>query len=286
MSAQFFEEAKSLHKYIAKQLANLYDMQEANNISRTLLLDLLHLRASDLLINKSLQLTKPETEKIQDAIKRLMENEPVQYITGKCHFHGFEFFVNKHVLIPRPETEELVNLIVSGCGKSKKMLDIGTGSGCIAISLFRLVPDAQVDAIDVDRRALEVARHNAEALNAQVNFIEVDILEQQQLDETYDVIVSNPPYVLHSDAEKMSLNVLQFEPHKALFVPNDQPLLFYDKIAQLASQFLSQDGLLFFEIHEKFGPEIAEMLSSYGFQKTHILKDLQGKDRMVRASRR
>ncbi len=285
MLQQKFNKANKLYKYIAKELATVYDSQEAQNISRILLIDLLHISQTDMLIDADISLSEEQFTQLAHALDRLKSFEPIQYIVGNCHFYNYVFHVNQHVLIPRPETEELISLILEKAEGRKRILDIGTGSGCIAITLAKKISNAIVSAIDIDENALEVAQKNADALQTKIDFQCMDILSVDNLDDPFDIIVSNPPYVLPSDQQEMHDNVKMYEPNKALFVPENDPILFYRKIAELGVNALTENGLLFFEIHERKGDEILQMLNSLGYKNKLIAKDMQGKDRMIVASR-
>ena len=216
-------------------------------------------------------------------VKRLETNEPIQHIIGETEFFGLPFIVNQDVLIPRPETEELIELILSKTKDSElTILDIGTGTGCIPITIKSNLPLTQVSAIDISEKALEVATNNASLNNVDINFSHKNILTEDLNDlPLFDIIISNPPYVLESDKLKMSKNVLDFDPELALFVADDNPLLFYKRITTLAVEKLNQNGQLFFEIHENFGEATKQLLIDAGFTETKIVKDMQGKDRIV-----
>lgn len=229
--------------------------------------------------------------KLEDILKRLQNGEPVQYIIGKAFFYNSEFIVTPATLIPRPETEELVQWILDDARQHSaselSILDIGTGTGCIAISLKKELPKASVSALDVSPDALIVARENARLIDADVNFIEDNILASHAYkdENKLDIIVSNPPYVTPADKEQMHRNVTDFEPHTALFVPENDPLLFYKAIADFALEHLIESGLLYFEINESYGAETAAMLDAKGFKDIVLRKDLPGRDRMVRCRR-
>ena len=228
--------------------------------------------------------TEPQfNERVKKVVQRLKNEEPVQYIIGEAHFMGYDFKVNESTLIPRSETEELVDAIIkeSKINQPKTILDIGTGSGCIAI-LLALNTSAQVDAIDVSQEALHIARINAHNLKANVSFTEHNILVSP-LAHSYDLIVSNPPYVLKKEKELMKNNVLNYEPALALFVEDSQPLLFYEAIAKQAINKLNKGGQLFFEINEAFGDMLVQMLSNIGFVQVTFWKDMQNKDRFIKA---
>ena len=223
---------------------------------------------------------------LNTALERLLKEEPIQYIIGKTEFYGLPFNVNKHTLIPRPETEELVEWVLNTTEKEEKLniIDIGTGTGCIPISLKKHLPNTNISAIDVSEDALKIAELNAKLNNIDINFIRKDILETEQLTQMYDVIVSNPPYVRNLEKVEIKNNVLENEPHLALFVDDNNPLIFYDKIADLAKLHLSENGLLFFEINQYLGKETVKMLKDKGFNNIELKKDFSGNDRMIKAS--
>lgn len=218
-------------------------------------------------------------------VKDLQKNRPVQYVAGKTWFYGLEIGVAEGVLIPRPETEELVDWVVKKEFNAAVFLDIGTGSGCIPLSIKKSIPNAKVYGADISEVALNIARKNAQNLNLAVNFIDLDILTATAPfeDENLEVIISNPPYIPVEDKKQMALNVLDFEPGLALFVPNESPLIFYEAIADYGVRNLVKNGRLYFEIHESFGAETIAMLKQKGYQNIELQQDLQGKDRMIRA---
>lgn len=222
-------------------------------------------------------------------LEELQTGRPIQHILGKADFYGLCFSVNEHTLIPRPETEELVEWIVREHQNNEQMsiLDIGTGSGCIALALKKQLPHAQVDAIDLQSPAITVARTNATNLNLSVNFIEADILEWDsflQENQQYDIIVSNPPYITPSEQKDMHQNVLLYEPHSALFVEEQAPLLFYDVIAEMGKKHLSPGGSLYFEINQYLGRETYDLLLKKGYEQVTLRQDLNQVDRMIKAS--
>ena len=274
--------------YFIEKLTPLYDSMEAESFFAITLEELKGWRRSDLAMNPDAELSSEEIEKWNAVVTQLETQKPIQYIFGKAHFYGLEFEVNENTLIPRPETEELVEWII---GDSQYMgqinlLDIGTGSGCIAVSLAKNLTDASVSAIDVSEGALATAKRNAEHNDAKVNFILQDILAAETLPQTYDVIVSNPPYVRNLEKKEIKENVLQYEPHLALFVDDNDALIFYRKIALLAKGQLSANGRLYFEINQYLGPETVQMLEDFGFTNVVLKKDIYGNDRMVGASLR
>ncbi|WP_396158929.1 peptide chain release factor N(5)-glutamine methyltransferase [Flavobacterium sp.] len=243
-----------------------------------------NLKRIDVSLHPDFEVSESDLEKWNTIISELKNEKPIQYITGEAWFYGLRFEVNENTLIPRPETEELVEWIVDGLkikGKGQRILDIGTGSGCIPIALKKEIPSAQVSAIDVSEKALELARKNAINNDVEINFTHQNILETESLDEKYDVIVSNPPYVRNLEKQEIKKNVLDFEPHLALFVDDYDALLFYRKIAQLALKSLSPNGKLFFEINQYLGEETVELLTKLGFKNIELRKDFVGNDRMI-----
>ena len=218
-------------------------------------------------------------------VDRLLQYEPIQYIIGKTEFYGLPFSVNNNVLIPRPETEELVELILNNTDRNKELtiLDIGTGSGAIAISLAYHLPNANIEAWDISPKALDTASENARINDVKVNFQEVDVLDNITSSQTYDIIVSNPPYVLEEEKAEMEKNVLDYEPHLALFVPNHDALRFYRRIAQIGKQLLNPSGMLYYEINRAKGEETKDMLLKMGYQNIEVIKDIFGNDRIAKA---
>jgi len=236
------------------------------------------------------EVTSIEVEKLNTILKRLQNGEPVQYIFGHTEFYGLPFNVNPSVLIPRPETEELVEWALSSVVNSEwagNILDIGTGSGCIAISLKKNLSNTSVSAVDISPDALKTAKQNAGLNNVDVTFINDDILNIKSKIENskFEIIISNPPYVTLHDKTQMHTNVTDFEPHTALFVPENDPLIFYKAIANFAAKNLTSDGLLFFEINESLGNETIELLKDKGFKNIELRKDMSGRNRMIRATR-
>lgn len=274
---------KQYRTYFLEKLTPLYDSMEAESFFAIALEELKGWKRSDLALNPDAELTFEEIEKWNNVVAQLETQKPLQYIFGKAHFYGLEFEVNENTLIPRPETEELVEwIIVDSQYKGQiSLLDIGTGSGCIAVSLAKHLTDTSVSAIDVSEGALATAKRNAVHNNASVNFIFTDILAAQTLPQTYDVIVSNPPYVRNLEKAEIKENVLEYEPHLALFVEDNDPLIFYRKIALLAKSHLSPNGRLYFEINQYLGPETVQMLEDFGFTNVSLKKDMYGNDRMV-----
>lgn len=272
--------------YLREQLSKSYEPQEANALARIIFCDMLGQSNVDYYLCKDMDLSGNEEGKVKSILQRLEKYEPIQYIEGKKYFSGREFFVRQGVLIPRPETEELVELAAQACKPNAKILDIGTGSGCIAISLAKKLPEAEVHAWDISEAALEVAKQNNEQLSASVHFEQHDILTYQATgEEAFDLIISNPPYITESEKAEMEANVLAWEPSIALFVPDNDPLLFYRRIGELALRMLTPNGKLFFEINRAYGDATKQLLCNQGYKNIHIQKDLSGNDRFVYAER-
>lgn len=239
---------------------------------------------TSLLLDKDRVLSESEILKFFYGIKSLKKNEPVQYVVGETWFFDLKINLEAGVLIPRPETEELVDWIINSEKNATSILDIGTGSGCIPLALKNNLKTSKVSGCDISEKAIELAKKNSKDLNLEVNFFSLDILNKTDWEgDKLDVIVSNPPYIPIQEKFKMSKNVLDYEPSLALFVPNDNPLLFYIKIAEFSILNLKSKGSLYFEIHEDFGEEVIKMLERKGFDNLEIRQDLQGKNRMIRA---
>lgn len=269
--------------YFLEKLTPLYDAMEAESFFAIALEELKGWKRVDLALHPDAELSGDDIAEWNNVLAQLQQQRPIQYIFGKAHFYGLEFRVNENTLIPRPETEELVQWILDENPDRPgiNLLDIGTGSGCIAISLAKNLPNAKVSAIDVSPEALAVAKSNADANVVLVKFIRKDILATDAIDARYDIIVSNPPYVRMLEKAEIKENVLQHEPHLALFVEDDDALLFYRKIAQLALHALTPEGRLYFEINQYLGNETVEMLENLGFKEIRLRKDMYGNDRMI-----
>jgi release factor glutamine methyltransferase len=266
---------------------SLYGANEAQSITDYLLEGLLGLTGSDRLNRKPLVLSSAQKKSIETAIVRLNDEEPIQHVVGYGWFYGRQFEVNRDVLIPRPETEELVHWIVSShkLKAQPRLVDIGTGTGCIPITIALEAPDFQCEGWDISEPALEIAHKNARQLGAEVSFRQIDILQDSVEEMSFDIIVSNPPYVRLSEKALMSRNVLEFDPHLALFVTDEDPLIFYRRIATLALTGLQKGGWLYFEINEAFGTQMTQLLESIGYVQVELRQDLNGKDRMIRGKR-
>ncbi len=275
---------KNLKYHFFSELQTIQEGSEIESFFFILTEYLHNLKRIDISLNPDFEVSETDLEKWKAIISELKTEKPIQYITGEAWFYGYRFEVNENTLIPRPETEELVEWIVESIKNevsSIKILDIGTGSGCIPISLKKEIPNAIVSAIDVSEKALETANKNAVDNEVEVNFILQNILETELLIEKYDVIVSNPPYVRNLEKKEIKKNVLAYEPHLALFVDDNNALLFYRKIAELALTSLSSNGKLFFEINQYLGKETVELLEDLGFKNIQLRKDFVGNDRMI-----
>jgi release factor glutamine methyltransferase len=271
-----------------QELSSIYDVGEAESFFYLILEEKHQLKRIDLALNPDLTISIEEVQVWNSILESLKKEIPIQYLLGKTSFYGLEFEVNSTVLIPRPETEELVEWIIQSTkyeirNTKLKILDIGTGSGCIAIALAKNIPNAEVFAIDVSGKALETAQKNAEINAVNVTFIHKNILETLDLEQQFDIIVSNPPYVRELEKLEIKKNVLDNEPHLALFVEDNDALIFYRKIAELAQKNLSPNGQLFFEINQYLGKEMMELLESMGFKNIELRKDIYGNNRMMRA---
>lgn len=279
-------------------LKNIQDEKEIESFFFILTEYLHNLKRVDVALNPNFELSEDDVEKWNTILADLQQEKPIQYITGEAWFYGLRFEVNENTLIPRPETEELVDWILNSPITQNltpiTILDIGTGSGCIPISLKANLPQANVLAIDVSENALEVAKRNAASNQVDIHFIQTNILEVEdlsqlgtsnfQLPASFEIIVSNPPYVRVLEKQEIKKNVLDYEPHLALFVDDNDALLFYRKIAQLALKNLAPNGLLFFEINQYLGKETVTLLENLGFNNIELKKDIYGNDRMIRCS--
>ncbi len=281
---------KEIYTRLATALQQIYPEPEAKSITYWVLEETLGYTKAKMHASWTDMFPATISEQLDFILHQLLQYKPVQYVFGKAYFMGFVFKVNEHVLIPRPETEELVQWITTTCKEnalhSPRILDIGTGSGCIAIALAKLITNAHVQGIDVSAEALKVAAKNAHTNEVQVQFEEVDVLSTnfaKQTTQLFDIVVSNPPYIGFSEQAEMRKNVLQFEPHTALFVPDTDVLVFYRAITEYAQKNLKPNGWLFFEINESFGNELVTYLTQQGFIEVSLAQDHFGKDRMIRA---
>ena len=275
-----------------QELSSLYEEQEIDSFFYIILEKLHGLKRIDLALNPQTVMDGAHLKQWKNIVSELKKQRPVQYILGETEFYGLRFLVNENTLIPRPETEELVELIIESTNyelrnTKLKVLDIGTGSGCIAISLAKHLPTSEVYAIDVSEEALATAKKNAELNKVAINFISTNILDVVNLSavaglyKQFDIIVSNPPYVRNLEKDQIKPNVLEYEPHLALFVDDIDPLLFYRKIAELAKKNLNENGKLYFEINQYLGKETIKLLEDFGFRNVELKKDIYGNDRMI-----
>jgi release factor glutamine methyltransferase len=287
---------KEVKQLFNKDLQGVYPEEEIQSFFAILSESILKLTRFETSLKAKEQILDENKKKFESAILQLKQHKPIQYITGDTEFYGLPFNVTKDTLIPRPETEELVEWIISHFtnrrlpsmareeGSPITILDIGTGSGCIAISLAKHIKQSEVSAIEISTEALKVASENSNLNKVEIRFLQKDILVTESLQQQYDVIVSNPPYVRELEKGRMQKNVLDYEPEAALFVTDTDPLIFYRKISQLAKKHLKSNGLLFFEINEYLGEAMKTMLTTEGFSEIELKKDIFGKDRMLKCT--
>lgn len=268
---------------IDKALAGLYDAAELESIKKALCLEYLDISAVCFYAREPLAPDPDRDRRLDDALGRLAKGEPLQYIIGYAPFCGLQFKVDSRVLIPRPETAELVEWVAADCINASRILDIGTGSGCIAITLAHRLPGCKVQGWDISKAALEVALENNRLNGTDVEFSKEDILTVRSSDSKYDMIVSNPPYVMESEKARMEVNVLAYEPHTALFVPDTDPLRFYRAIAEFGKRALVKGGALYFEINPLESEAMRSMLADEGYHDIEIRKDIFEKQRMIKA---
>ncbi len=275
--------------FFIQELTSIYDADEADSFFYLLLEDKNQLKRIDLALTPELTFSDAELLSWNAQLEQLKVESPIQYIIGSTSFYGLDFTVNANVLIPRPETEELVEWIIKENATTEnanglKILDIGTGSGCIAIALAKNLPNAKVFALDVSEKAIAIAKKNALKNNVAVTFLQQNILETEDLNQPFDIIVSNPPYVRNLEKHEINKNVLEHEPHLALFVADNDALVFYKKIAHLANKNGTTNGQLFFEINQYLGPETVTLLEKLNFKNIQLRQDIYGNDRMIRAT--
>ncbi len=276
----------SLSLYISQSLQGHYSARELKSLVRIICLDILKIDMIDFYSGKDIHLSEKDMQELKTILHRLCANEPIQYILGCVNFGGLSFDVAPGVLIPRPETEELVDLIVEQNPVPQRILDIGTGSGCIAISLNKKMPLSQISAWDVSEEALIIARGNNRKHNTSVEFLNKDVFSDvSSFDRTYDIIVSNPPYITLSERKNIDDRVLKWEPEVALFVPDEDPLLYYRRIALIGRTLLSAGGQIYFEINQNYGAEVSSMLAALEYKNVSVLKDLYENDRFIIASK-
>ncbi|MGJ1420810.1 peptide chain release factor N(5)-glutamine methyltransferase [Sphingobacterium spiritivorum] len=276
--------------YFTAQLTKIYDLEEAKSLFFLALEEVAGINRMQYTVQNDHVVTEEQKVQLDRILQELLRRKPIQHILKKADFYGEVFEVNEFVLIPRPETEELVHLIIGHHRSSAvplKIIDIGTGSGCIPVILKKHVPAAHVSTLDISKEAIAVAKRNAKKMETDIHFVNADILEWEYLftEQLYDIIVSNPPYITPKEKEEMHSNVLEFEPHLALFVEESAPLLFYETIASFALVHMKPAGDLYFEINQYYGSETADMLLKKGFSKVELIKDMHGADRMIHARR-
>jgi release factor glutamine methyltransferase len=277
---------REFNEFAKKSLENIYTLKEIESIIHIILEKKLNLTKIDVLLNKNYRFSQREIDELYQIVDELKKQKPIQYIMGETEFFDLTFRLNEHVLIPRQETEELVDWIVKECkGYSLRILDIGTGTGCIAIALAMFLPESTVEGVDIDERIIRLAQENSRRNGVKARFFNLNILKDD-LPGGYDLIVSNPPYVRESEKEYMHGNVLKFEPEEALFVTDEDPLIFYREIIKKSVKSLNSEGMLFMEINEYLGEEIQTLLEDNGFKDVVLKKDINDKPRMIKGTRR
>ena len=282
---------KEFRTFFTEVLSEIYPQTEIDSFFFLIMEEKLKLQRIDTVLKPNFQISDAIFKELETIVNQLKKEKPIQYILGKTEFYGMPLKVDENTLIPRPETEELVDWVLNEDShlenhktKNLSILDIGTGTGCIPISLAKNLPQANISAIDISENALKIAKQNAILNEVEINFSKIDILKTTTLWQKFDIIVSNPPYVRELEKVEMQNNVLHNEPHLALFVSDENPLIFYDKIADVAKQHLTKNGLLFFEINQYLGQETLKLLAEKGFTNIKLRKDLFGNERMVKAS--
>ena len=276
---------KSFKKYFHDELKDLYSLEELDSLFFILINYYLQISKIAYIQNPQKQLNKLNIKKFFSKIKLLKENMPIQYVIGEVVHKKLKFYLNKNVLIPRPETEELCNWVISSTNKNNRILDIGTGSGFIAIILKKFIDDCEVEAWDISKQALKVAKKNAQTNNVKIDFKQVDILENNISSSSFDVIVSNPPYVDYCEKNQINSRVKDYEPHDAIFVNHDDNMIFYKKIIEKSEKLLNKNGVLYFESHSSRINILENMLKINNFKRIIIKEDLFGKKRMISAQK-
>ncbi len=276
-----------IKKIFHQQLKEIYIENEIDSLFFIALEYVTSISKIEYILQKEEEISEEKLIELKFILEELTKNKPIQYITKNAYFYGLNFYVNEKVLIPRQETNELVDWVLMSVTHSKpiKILDIGTGSGCIAITLKKNLPLSEVFAIDISNEAIQVAQKNANDNEVEINFLQKNILEINDLKSNFDIIISNPPYVRELEKLEMAPNVLDNEPHLALFVPDNNPLLFYEKITEIALKNLTEDGMLFFEINQYLSAETKKMIENKGFKNVTLRKDLQENYRMILAKK-
>jgi len=284
MSGNIPDSTKKLIQFVRDSLSIDSSDEEIDSLVLLTVEHLFEIDRNDIIQDRSVNLSSSELKKLNKFIARLNENEPIQYIIGEAHFYGRDFIVNPSVLIPRQETEELVQLIIEeNRGKKARFVDVGTGTGCIPISIKRELPESKAFAIDFDPRVIKTAKQNAQRHSTEIEFMLMDIIKEKMPLKSLDFVVSNPPYVTYSDREFMKANVINYEPVTALYVKNEDPLLFYRRIAEQAIECLKPNGKIYFETNEKYAEDVKLLLEAMEYVEGVVIKDLSGKDRIVHA---
>lgn len=277
---------KTLQSQLIEKLKSTYGEREASNLSHLLLDHFCSLNRMAIAMNNAVEIASSDLESLEQAIEKLLAHVPIQHIMGEVEFYGCKIKTDGRALIPRPETEELVDWIYQeNALDAPHILDIGTGTGCIPIALKRAIPQAKVNALDISTEALALAKENAHANDVTIDFAQLDVLKDVIPFQQLDIIVSNPPYIPIQEKDSMESNVVDFEPNLALFVSDEDPLIFYRVIAEQAIQLLNLGGILYFEIHENFGQMLVTLMEEIGFTNVTLKQDLQGKDRMIQAQK-
>jgi release factor glutamine methyltransferase len=285
MSENIPDSSKKLLQWIVERIELDETDLEIQSLAYIIIEHLFKINKTEIITDRSLNISSSQLKELNQFLDRINKGEPIQYILGETEFYGRQFIVNPGVLIPRGETEELVDLVIKDHkGKKIKVLDIGSGSGCIPITIVKELKLTKAYAIDFDPRAIKVARQNAARHQVEIDFLMIDILKEKIPIQGLDVIISNPPYVTLSEKSQMKTNVLEHEPATALYVSDENPLIFYERIADLGRESLKEDGKLYFEINENFGNKIAQMLEQQGYKNIELIADLNGKDRIIKAS--
>ena len=285
MSEIIPDSSKKLLQYVINNITIDETDQEKQSLAYIIIDEVFNINKSEIITDRSINLSKSQTKELKSFLERINKNEPIQYILGEAEFYGRKFNVAQGVLIPRNETEELVDLIIKDSKEKKiKFLDVGTGSGCIPITLIKELKLNKGYAIDFDPRVIKIARQNAARHDVDIDFLMIDILNEKIPVVGLDVLVSNPPYITESEKSLMKPNVLNYEPNTALFVSDENPLIFYEQIAIKGRECLKDEGRLYFEINERFGNQVAQLLENEGYKNIEIIQDINGKDRIVKAS--
>jgi len=277
---------KEAYRNFLLQVQAIYSLSEATVITDWIFESVINIKKSDLIKNTTLSITKTAHLEITKRLREVLQHKPIQYVLGESWFYSIKLKVNEHVLIPRPETEELVQWIISVASHQPpaiSILDIGTGSGCISIALKKHLHAASVTAIDISKDALALAKENATIQKTQIQFLQIDFLDETNWNALpmFDIIVSNPPYIPKNEKDKLDKNVIEYEPHSALFVPDNEPLLFYEKIAAFGKEHLNYNGKIFVETHENYAEKSATLFKENIYRYVDLKKDMFGKERMI-----